>query len=123
MKTTTKITITFIIAFYILSLSVGAHPGRTDSNGGHWDREVGTYHYHSGEYAGKKHSGSSSSSSPGKKTFNFKIKKDENPFKKIIKPEEPYYAGECYEFKAELVSSFSNLKSPSCSHLAILSII
>lgn len=35
-----------------------AHPGRTDSLGGHnvrkagWGYEVGTYHYHSGPYAG-----------------------------------------------------------------------
>jgi hypothetical protein len=27
---------------------VSAHPGRTDSNGGHWNRKTGTYHYHSG---------------------------------------------------------------------------
>jgi hypothetical protein len=25
-----------------------AHSGRTDSNGGHWDRSEGTYHYHHG---------------------------------------------------------------------------
>ncbi|QDU80708.1 hypothetical protein Pla110_24400 [Polystyrenella longa] len=34
-----------------------AHPGRTDSNGGHNDRKNGGYHYHSG--------GSSSNGSPG----------------------------------------------------------
>lgn len=28
--------------------NVFAHSGRTDSNGGHWDRSTGTYHYHSG---------------------------------------------------------------------------
>lgn len=39
-----------------------AHPGRTDSNGGHWDRKSGTYHFHTGEYAGKSSDGSSSSS-------------------------------------------------------------
>ena len=27
-------------------LSVYAHSGRTDANGGHWDRKNGTYHYH-----------------------------------------------------------------------------
>ena len=41
--------LTWIIVF--------AHPGRTDSNGGHWVRkegwgyEVGTYHYHNDGYA------------------------------------------------------------------------
>ena len=39
---------------------VFAHPGRTDSNGGHWNRSTGEYHYHSGEYAGRESSGSSS---------------------------------------------------------------
>jgi len=28
------------------SLTALAHPGRTDANGGHWDRKNGTYHYH-----------------------------------------------------------------------------
>lgn len=36
-----------------------AHSGRTDSNGGHWDRSTGTYHYHSGKYAGQSTSSSS----------------------------------------------------------------
>lgn len=41
--------------------SVFAHSGRTDSNGGHWDRQSGTYHFHTGEYAGKSSGGSSGS--------------------------------------------------------------
>lgn len=41
-------------------ISVFAHPGRTDQNGGHWDRENGTYHFHTGEYVGR---GSGSSDS------------------------------------------------------------
>lgn len=50
--------VTFIIALLTIflvtnSLSAFAHPGRTDSSGGHWDRSTGTYHYHN--------SGSSSS--------------------------------------------------------------
>lgn len=27
-----------------------AHPGRTDSNGGHYDRSTGEYHYHNDGY-------------------------------------------------------------------------
>lgn len=42
-------------------INVFAHPGRTDQNGGHWDRESGTYHFHTGEYAGKGGGGSSNS--------------------------------------------------------------
>jgi magnesium-transporting ATPase (P-type) len=44
----------------LFTVTVSSHPGRTDSNGGHWDRKEGTYHYHSGEYAGRNSSGSSS---------------------------------------------------------------
>ena len=29
-----------------------AHQGKTDEYGGHYNRSIGTYHYHSGEYAG-----------------------------------------------------------------------
>lgn len=43
-----------------LMIVVNSHSGRTDANGGHWDHSTGTYHFHSGEYAGR---GSSSSSS------------------------------------------------------------
>lgn len=53
----------FLIVLCILSsISVFAHPGRTDQNGGHWDRKNGTYHFHSGEHAGKSSGGGSSSS-------------------------------------------------------------
>ena len=53
----------FLILFLLLLLftvTVSSHPGRTDSNGGHWNRQEGTYHYHSGEYADRNSSGSSS---------------------------------------------------------------
>lgn len=52
----------FIILLHLLFISTAsAHPGRTDSNGGHWDHSSGTYHYHTGEYAGQSSSSSSSS--------------------------------------------------------------
>ena len=38
-------TLLIIIAF---SSMVYAHPGRTDENGGHYDRSTGEYHYHHG---------------------------------------------------------------------------
>lgn len=37
----------FIIASALIG-SVSAHPGRTDSNGGHTDHSTGEYHYHHG---------------------------------------------------------------------------
>ena len=37
-------------------LSAVAHSGRTDSQGGHWNHKDGTYHFHDGEYAGRKQS-------------------------------------------------------------------
>lgn len=70
-----------------LSIDVYAHPGRTDSAGGHTDHSTGQYHYHHGEpphqhtdkngdgilecpygYEGK--SKSSNSSTPSSKSFN-----------------------------------------------------
>ncbi len=35
-----------IIFIFILSMSVSAHPGRTDKYGGHTDKSTGIYHYH-----------------------------------------------------------------------------
>lgn len=52
----------FIILLHLLFISTAsAHPGRTDSNGGHWDHSSGTYHYHTGEHAGQSNSSSSTS--------------------------------------------------------------
>lgn len=46
-----------VLAVLLLSLSVVvfAHPGRTDSNGGHTDQDTGEYHYHHG-YSAHQHS-------------------------------------------------------------------
>ena len=52
---------TFLSAFVLIALvcsstllCVSAHPGRTDSNGGHTDHDTGEYHYHHG-YAAHDH--------------------------------------------------------------------
>lgn len=37
-----------IIAVFVLTVPVFAHPGDTDSTGGHYDRSTGEYHYHHG---------------------------------------------------------------------------
>lgn len=37
-----------MLLMLLTSSMVLAHPGRTDSNGGHWNRKEGTYHYHNG---------------------------------------------------------------------------
>lgn len=57
MKKLKSLFLSLLIALLFSSTSF-AHPGRTDSNGGHyvrtsgWGYKVGTYHYHSGPYAG-----------------------------------------------------------------------
>lgn len=46
-----KSTIILLVAiclFYCLAITVYAHPGRTDSQGGHYDQGTGEYHYHHG---------------------------------------------------------------------------
>ena len=47
--------VVILICFVILSICISAfaHSGRTDSNGGHYNRATGEYHYHTGEYAGR----------------------------------------------------------------------
>ncbi len=58
-----RIFLVFIVALlFLLTITVLAHSGRTDANGGHWDRSTGTYHFHTGEHAGKGFSSDSSSS-------------------------------------------------------------
>lgn len=37
-----------LLLLWALPVSAWAHPGGTDENGGHWDRENGDYHYHHG---------------------------------------------------------------------------
>ena len=49
-----KKVIMLFIAVIILTLAVTAHPGKTDSKGGHYDRQNGGYHYHHG-YPAHKH--------------------------------------------------------------------
>lgn len=45
-----KMSFIFTAIFFILifSLNVSAHPGKTDSSGGHYDHSTGEYHYHHG---------------------------------------------------------------------------
>lgn len=54
-----SISLVFILLFSFM-LPAFAHPGRTDSEGGHWDRANSEYHYHNGEYAGRTQSDSKS---------------------------------------------------------------
>lgn len=41
------ILISFLVSLFVISVSC-AHSGRTDANGGHYDRSTGEYHYHHG---------------------------------------------------------------------------
>lgn len=44
----TKFFAILILVLFCLPISVNAHSGRTDSNGGHTDHSTGEYHYHHG---------------------------------------------------------------------------
>lgn len=58
---TVKKLVVFLLLLVLFSAPVClAHSGSLDSNGGHWDRSTGTYHYHSGIHAEGSSSGSSS---------------------------------------------------------------
>ena len=67
-----SVMICFILVFSFSTTAL-AHPGRTDANGGHYDRSTGIYHYHNG--GGSSSSRSSSSSSSNKKSKSTKSKK------------------------------------------------
>lgn len=43
--------ICLLLSLFLLPLSSAAHSGRTDSKGGHYDRDTGDYHYHHGHPA------------------------------------------------------------------------
>lgn len=43
--------LSLLLLLSLLITPVFAHPGRTDSNGGHYDRSTGEYHYHHGHSA------------------------------------------------------------------------
>lgn len=43
-----KFVVLVVLAAFLLPLSVSAHPGNTDENGGHYDQSTGEYHYHHG---------------------------------------------------------------------------
>lgn len=46
-----KISLVILVVFLSLPLIVFAHPGRTDKNGGHYNRKTGEYHYHNSGYS------------------------------------------------------------------------
>lgn len=50
-----------IIICIICVIKALAHPGRTDANGGHYNRSTGEYHYHTGEYADQDRSSTATS--------------------------------------------------------------
>lgn len=63
-----KIISLFIVFISIFTISF-AHPGRTDSNGGHYDRSTGEYHYHHG-YSAHQHNADGSCPYETKLTIN-----------------------------------------------------
>lgn len=96
---TIKIITTFyiiILSFFTTTIVVYAHPGQTDSNGGHYDRSTGEYHYHHGysahyhtdgicpydyddrTYYSNTNANIAENNTKGKKTTNNTIKNDSN---------------------------------------------
>lgn len=92
----------FLLIFQILTFPVLSHPGRTDSNGGHYNRSTGEYHYHNGEYAGR----TQSSSSSKKESYSYTSPKEKIEIE-IIEPSDTYYAGRSYTFSAIIPKEYS----------------
>ncbi len=75
-----RILTTFVAILFVCSLAALAHPGRTDSKGGHNDRKNGGYHYHnSGSSSSSKSSSSSSSSSKSSPSYSNKYASGTTP--------------------------------------------
>ncbi|WP_043890983.1 copper amine oxidase N-terminal domain-containing protein [Paenibacillus sp. Aloe-11] len=80
----------FALALILTSATATAHPGRTDSNGGHycrtncakWGLQDGEYHYHNGGSS----SSSSSSSNSRKSTYKKSVTKPKVTKPKVAKP-------------------------------------
>ena len=56
--------IAFILCFFLFPALILAHPGQTDSSGGHTNKKTGEYHYHNGGGSSSSSSGSYSYSQP-----------------------------------------------------------
>lgn len=103
--------VSFVVSLAILSmpLTVQAHPGRTDSSGGHyvrtagWGYPVGSYHYHNG-------GGSSSSSGGSSSGSTHRSSSQPKLTKAIVMVEKAYlFAGK--SIKTKVVGTKSNLDS------------
>ncbi len=89
-----KKVLTFTISFVLCLLICGlafAHSGRLDENGGHWDHSTGTYHYHTGENAGKKQSSSNS--------YDYYYDEDDDD----------YYSGDINKLQQEINSKIAEI--------------
>lgn len=80
MKKVILICCSFLICFF--QVTVYAHSGRTDSNGGHYNRTTGEYHYHND--GNKGYSNNSSNISNSNSTSYDNYDEDESDVKKIL---------------------------------------
>lgn len=67
-----------LVVLSLFVLTVTAHPGRTDSNGGHLNHSTGEYHYHHG-YSAHQHTN-------GECPYEFKDKTDHSVSNDYSKP-------------------------------------
>ena len=96
MKKAFKIFLIALSAIIIISgscVAVFAHPGKTDSSGGHYDRSTGEYHYHHGYPAHQHDNG----------TCPYDFKNNE-------KSTEKYYN----HISSKLIWSGANMNSSNC---------
>lgn len=71
------------LLFFIFNTFLFSHPGRLDSNGGHWNRKTGTYHYHRARTVNYS---TTSTTSTSKKTKKISVKK-----KQVLMKEDKIY--------------------------------
>lgn len=84
LKTVSVFVLTCLLTFS--GFLADAHPGRTDSNGGHWNRKTGEYHYHNSGYTKSTRSKQTSTKSTAKKTTST-VKKSSSASAKPSNPQ------------------------------------
>ncbi len=94
--------IVIVLAFVLIPSLSFSHSGRTDSQGGHYNRKTGGYHYHSGpKSTPKQQTYSPSTPSPATTTIEEKsiIYRGNVKSKKLHQPSCRYYkCGNCTAF-------------------------
>lgn len=110
----------------LLITTVSAHGGRTDANGGHYDRSTGEYHYHHG-YPAHQHPGGicpysyddqtdhSSSSGSSYSSNNYNNSYNSNKYNNSSESSSSAYSSNSYNSSSSTYSKYTETKNTTLS--------